>query len=294
VLNGPILNAGGRLSIMPRFEAELAIDMLKQSQPTHLFLLSAMWVALTARPEFAKLRFPEVRYVQTAASPLSAHQQATIREVFPNAEFGWGFGMTETCVTTVKNRYTEEILSHPGSIGYVWRHVETRLVDEHGGVVSTGGPGAGELQVRGPTVFAGYWRDLKATNEAFTADGWLRTGDLLRLDEDGFAYFIGRSKDMIKSGGENVSALEVEQCLLEHRSVHEAAVYGVPSDRWGEEVRAAVVLTPGHEFDPAALIEFCKSRIAAFKVPKRIDAVAELPKSASGKIQKFRLQELVP
>lgn len=294
VLNGPILNAGGRLSIMPRFDPEQAIDMLRSAQPSHLFLLSAMWVAVTALPEFAKLRFPDVRYVQTAASPLAEHQQAMIREVFPNAEFGWGFGMTETCVTTVKNRYTAEILSHPGSIGYVWRHLETRLVDEDGGVVSSGGAGSGEFQVRGPTVFAGYWRNLEATIESFTADGWLRTGDLLRLDDDGFAYFLGRTKDMIKSGGENVSALEVEQCLLENRSIREAAVYGVPSDRWGEEVRAAVVVVPGQELDLAALTAFCRSRIAGFKVPKRIDVVAELPKSASGKIQKFRLMEIEP
>jgi len=288
VLNGPVLYAGGRLTVIPRFDVQAVVRAMADCEPTHLFLLSAMWVALTEWPGFAKLRHPGVRFVQTAASPLAEHRQEMIRRVFPNAEFSWGFGMTETCVTTIKNRYTAEILSHPGSLGYLWRHVAARLVDESGAVLP-GLSGPGELQVRGPTVFKGYWRNPEATAAAFTADGWMRTGDLIEFDADGFARFRGRSKDIIKTGGENVSAAEVEECLVQHAAVSEAAVYGVPHDYWGEEVRAAVVAAEGHAIDVVDLQAFCKSRLAGFKVPKQIAVVGELPRSASGKVQKFRL-----
>ncbi|MCG5238323.1 class I adenylate-forming enzyme family protein [Azospirillum doebereinerae] len=293
VLNGPVLYGGGSLRVVPRFETEAVLRAIGEAQPTHLFLLSAMWVTLTDRPGFAELRFPSVRYVQTAASPLSEQRQAAIRRVFPNAEFGWGFGMTESCVTTIKNRFTAEILAHPGSVGHVWRHVAYRLADEEGRILPDL-TGPGELQVKAPTVFAGYWNDPEATAAALTADGWLRTGDLFRFDPDGFAHFIGRSKDMVKTGGENVAALEVENCLVQHPAVSEAAVFGVPHERWGEELRAAVVAAPGKTPDPEELRAFCRARLAGFKVPKAIAVVAGLPRSSSGKVQKFKLTEARP
>ena len=290
VLNGPVLYAGGSLQLVPRFIPEKVIEALDAAQPTHLFLLSTMWVALTDSEVFRERRYEDVAYIQTAAAPLSAWRQDIIRQVFPNADFGWGFGMTETCVTTIKNRYTHEILDHPGSMGYVWRHVAYRVADAEGAVADPVG-NRGELQIKGPTVFAGYWGDPEATSAAFTEDGWLRTGDILSFDEDGFAYFRGRSKDMIKTGGENVAALEVENCLAEHSEVTESAVFGLPHEYWGEELVAAVVLKPDAESVADALREHCRSRLSAFKVPKRIFIVDDLPHSASGKIQKFRLRE---
>lgn len=290
VLNGPVLYAGGCLSILPRFDPESIIAHLRERPPTHLFLLSAMWVSLTDHPDFPELRFPAVKYVQTASSPLGDHRQALIRRAFPEAEFGWGFGMTESCVTTFKNRTTAEILSHSGSVGYGWRHIAYRLVDEDRNVL-TGTDRQGELEVRGPTVFAGYWNDAEATAATLTPDGWLRTGDLFRIDEEGYGYFVGRGKDMVKTGGENVAALEVETCLIQHPGVSEAAVFGVPHDYWGEELRAAVVAAPGASVDPEELRAFCRERLTGFKVPKKITVERELPKSSSGKIQKFKLKE---
>ncbi len=290
VLNGPILYAGGSLHVAPRFDAAAVIQDLQSIQPTHVFLLSAMWVGMTDHPGFASLSMPSVRYVQTAAAPLGEWRQALIRKVFPNAEFGWGFGMTESCVTTIKNRYTREIAEHPGSVGYLWRHVAHRLVDENGQVlVDQRGPG--ELQVKGPTVFKGYWNQPQLTAETITEDGWLRTGDLFRFDDDGFAYFVGRSKDMIKTGGENVAALEVENCLVAHEDVREAAVFGLPHEKWGEELVAAVVPVEGRNPEPDALRAHCRQRLSGFKVPKRVFLVDALPHSSSGKIQKFKLKQ---
>jgi len=149
----------------------------------------------------------------------------------------------------------------------------------------------GELEVRGPTIFAGYWDDPEATVATLTPDGWLRTGDLFRFDADGYGYFVGRGKDMVKTGGENVAALEVEICLSQHPGVSEAAVFGVPHDYWGEELRAAVVAAPGADVDAEELRAFCRERLTGFKVPKKITVMPELPKSSSGKIQKFKLKE---
>ncbi len=290
VLNGPILYAGGSLHLVPRFDAQVMVDALKTMAPTHVFLLSAMWVALTDHAAFAELRLPSVRYVQTAAAPLGEWRQALIRQVFPNAEFGWGFGMTESCVTTIKNRYTHEILDHPGTIGYVWRHIAYRLVDEQGQVLEDQ-RGPGELQVKAPTVFKGYWNQPELSAATLDADGWLHTGDLFRFDDEGFAYFMGRSKDMIKTGGENVAAQEVEDCLASHPDVREAAAFGLPHERWGEELVAAVVPIEGRQPDAEALRSHCRASLAGFKVPKRIFLVQSLPQSSSGKVQKFKLRE---
>jgi len=290
VVNGPILYAGGSLHVLPRFDIDEVIQALVAYQPTHVFLLSTMWVGLTDHPDFGARVLPSVRFVQTAAAPLGEWRQALIRRVFPNAEFSWGFGMTESCVTTIKNRYTHEILDHPGSIGYLWRHVQYRLVDADGKVLDDQ-RGPGELQVRGPTIFKGYWKQPALTAQVLDAQGWLHTGDVIRIDEDGFAHFLGRGKDMIKTGGENVAALEVENCLTGHTEVREAAVFGVPHEYWGEELVAAVVPAAGRAPDVEVLRAHCRAHLSGFKVPKRIFIVDALPQSSSGKVQKFRLRE---
>ncbi|MFU1998372.1 class I adenylate-forming enzyme family protein [Bordetella avium] len=290
VVNGPILYAGGSLHILPRFDIDVVIQALAEQQPTHIFLLSTMWVGLTDHPDFGALILPSAKFVQTAAAPLGEWRQALIRKVFPNAEFSWGFGMTESCVTTIKNRYTREILEHPGSIGYLWRHVQYRLVDSDGQVLPDQ-RGPGELQVRGPTIFKGYWKQPALTAQVLDPQGWLHTGDLIRIDDDGFSHFLGRSKDMIKTGGENVAALEVENCLTSHTDVREAAAFGVPHEYWGEELVAAVVPAAGRMPGIDALREHCRAHLSGFKVPKRIFIVDALPQSSSGKVQKFRLKE---
>lgn len=290
VINGPILYAGGSLHILPRFDTATVIEALITTNPTHVFLLSAMWVGLTDNPDFAKLRLPLVSYVQTAAAPLGEWRQKLIQQVFPNAEFGWGFGMTETCVTTIKNRYTHEIEQRPGSIGYFWRHISYKLVGEDGQELEDK-LAPGELHIKGPTVFKGYWQQPELTAQVLSQDGWLCTGDIIRLDKDGFAYFMGRSKDMVKTGGENVAAIEVENCLASHPDIREAAVFGLPHEYWGEELVAAVVAATGKHPDADTLRAYCRQHLSGFKVPKRIFIVSSLPQSSSGKVQKFRLKQ---
>jgi len=149
----------------------------------------------------------------------------------------------------------------------------------------------GEIWVRGETVTPGYWNQPAATAAAFTADGFLKTGDLAVLDGEGFVNIVDRKKDMIITGGENVYSIEVENALYQHPAVLEAAVIGLPDARWGEAVTAAVVLRPGHTADAAALVAFCRERIAAYKTPRMVHLLPELPRTGSGKIAKRVLRE---
>ena len=161
------------------------------------------------------------------------------------------------------------------------------LADDDGSEVSIGE--VGEIWLRGGHVFHSYWNRPEATLEVFSPNGWLKTGDLGKRDTDGFYYIIGRKKDMIISGGENVYPLEVEHQLRQHPAVIDAAVVGVPDEKWGEAVSAAVILAAGCGVTKEELIEYCSASIARYKVPKRILFMVELPKTAVGKIDKSRL-----
>lgn len=291
VLHGPLLHAGGALYIVDRFSTDAVLDAIRSFQPSHVFLVSAMWVKMTEDPYFLGETFPGTTFVSTAAGPLSEERQEKIRARFPNAEFGWGYGMTESCVTTIKSQRTEELEGHAGTLGYGWRHVRYRLVDEDGTVLDPIG-NSGELQVKGPVVFKGYWNNEAATSEAIVDGGWLKSGDLFRFDEDGFAYFVGRSKDMVKTGGENVAAQEVEQVVIRCPGIRDAAAFGVPDDHLGEMLCVAVETTENASLTEDEVRDFCRSQLAGFKVPKRVHFVDALPRSSSDKPQKFKLTEM--
>ncbi len=200
------------------------------------------------------------------------------------------YGATETS-GTVCQQFPRDVIGKPwsNSIGQPVPHIRLRVVDDDGVPLP---PGAiGELAVAGPRLMAGYWRNPAATAAAIP-DGWYRTGDLGTRDHAGHFTILGRKKDMIISGGENVYPAEVESVLLCHRAVAEAAVFGVPSERWGEEVRAVVVLNDGEKITSAELVEHCREAIGGYKVPKVIDISAEpLPKTGPGKIAKTLLRE---
>jgi acyl-CoA synthetase (AMP-forming)/AMP-acid ligase II len=209
-----------------------------------------------------------------------------ILDAFPGAWFADAYGLTETVSgDTFLDR--EHSLSKIGSVGRPVAHVELRIVDELGEPVPAGT--LGEIALRGPKVFDGYWRDEEATARAIR-NGWFHTGDIGRLDEDGFLYVEDRLKDMVISGGENIATPEVERVLYEHPAVLEAAVLGMPHERWGEVPRAVVVLRPGEQADAEELREFCRARLARFKVPVAIDFSDGLPRTPSGKVLKRELR----
>ncbi len=180
----------------------------------------------------------------------------------------------------------------PGHVGEPLPGMEVRLADEHGGRSAEGSPG--EIEVRGPTVFSEYWRRPQATREAFTDDGWFRTGDLAVLEKGAFRILGRLSVDIIKSGGEKVSALEVEEALRAHAAVADCAVVGVPDPDWGERVSAAVVVADGHPAPTLAGIRsWARSRLAPWKVPSSLAVVDELPRNAMGKVDKPALRALL-
>jgi len=158
-----------------------------------------------------------------------------------------------------------------------------RIVDSTGADVPTGQ--IGEIICRGPNIMEGYYKDERATQEALRG-GWLHTGDLGKMDEEGYLYIVGRLKDTIISGGENIYPRELEEILFTHPKIQEAAVIGVPNSKWGETVKAVVVLNPGQKATEEEIILYCKQKIAPYKAPKLVDFVSELPKTASGKIDK--------
>jgi long-chain acyl-CoA synthetase len=165
-----------------------------------------------------------------------------------------------------------------------------RVARLDGSLVPAGSEEVGELVLRGPNVMLGYWKQPQQTAEALR-DGWLHSGDLGRMDEDGFFYIVDRSKDMIITGGINVYSSEVEEVLYQHPAVMEAAVIGVPDEKWGESVKAIVALRPGEQAEAAVLIEYCRARLGTYKVPRTVDFLASLPKSDRGKILKHDLRE---
>jgi long-chain acyl-CoA synthetase len=243
----------------------------------------AIYHALTRHPAFASTDLSSVRYVSYGGAPIAASSVHKIMEAFPDARVGNGFGLTETSSITSFLPH-EEATEHADSVGFAAPVVDI-AIDEPDSET-----GVGELLVRGPNVVGGYWNKAEATAETFT-DGWLHTGDLGRIDDEGLLYIVDRKKDMINRGGENVYCIEVESALASAPGVGEAAAVGVPDDMMGEKV-GAVIVPAGGDVDVAAVIEHVRGRIADFKVPQYV-AVREdpLPRNPGGKVLKARLRE---
>jgi fatty-acyl-CoA synthase len=199
-----------------------------------------------------------------------------------------GYGLTETSPGGTLMP-VDDWRRKLATAGKPFLHVELRVVDENGERCAPNE--IGEVQFRGPNVFAGYWQRPDATGEAFTDDGWFRTGDLGRLDDEGFLMLVDRKKDMVITGGENVYSAEVEDVLFAHAAVAEAAIIGVPDPKWGEAVFAVVVLRPGMRVSADELGEHCRARLAKYKTPKGYAFIDALPRNAAGKVLKRELRQ---
>ncbi len=199
------------------------------------------------------------------------------------------YGMTE--VGSVITLYDDinAIQEKEGSAGKVALLINVNIVDPEGREIKDGG--VGEILLNGESVIKSYW-NRPEENEKIFRDGWFSTGDLGRIDEDGFLYIVGRKKDMIKSGGENVYPAELELVMVEHPDIEAASVVGIPDQAWGEAVCAAIVLKNGRELSESAFTDYCKANMARFKVPKRVRFVDELPRNATGKVLKHEVKEL--
>jgi fatty-acyl-CoA synthase len=273
---------GAKVVLEPSFDASRALALIGEQRVTTMMGVPANYLFMAEAPEFSDTDLSSLRRAVVGGAPMPEalleawHQRGV--------EIVQGYGLTEAA-PNVLCLPSEDAVRKRGFAGKPYPHVDVELRDPETGE-RVDGPGEGELLVRGPNVFAGYWRNLEAT-EAVLLDGWLRTGDVALRDEEGFYRIVGRTKDMIISGGENVYPAEIENVLHEHPAVREAAVVGVPDARWGEACVAFVVLAA--EAGEDELIEHCRARLARYKVPKSVRVVGELPRNALDKVVKSEL-----
>ncbi len=282
----PTLHHGGTAVLARQFEAEATVRLIERHGVTAMLAVPAIYLMLLQHEGFQRADLSRVRFgCGGAPCPL------TIIEAFRDRGllFQQGFGLTETAPTCTLIP-AADAFRKAGSAGKATLHVEVRVVDEDGRDAPPGE--VGEVWTRGPNLFSGYWRRPDATAEAL-AGGWFHTGDLARLDEEGFLYIVDRKKDMLISGGENIYPAEVEDVLYRHPAVAEAAVIGVPHERWGEVPRAVVVRKGGAALTAEELIAFCDGKLARYKIPKSVVFVETLPRNAAGKVLKRLLREQV-
>jgi fatty-acyl-CoA synthase len=283
----PVLYAGGRVVLARAFEPDQSLRLIQDEGCTVILGVPTLFQMWQASPEYPSADFSHVRFFISGGAPCPTELMAKWRRE-KGVVFRQGYGLTEVG-TNCFSMTDAESVPKSGSVGKPIFHSEMRLVDPNTETaVQTGS--AGELLIRGPHVCSGYWNNPAATAEAIR-DGWFHTGDMARQDQDGFYYISGRYKDMIKSGGENVYAVEVETVFREHPAVAEAALIGLPDEKWGELGLMVVVLRPGETAAEADLLAHCQGRLARFKIPKKVAFVDALPYSPYGKVQKTELKK---
>ncbi|HEY3186073.1 MAG TPA: AMP-binding protein, partial [Solirubrobacteraceae bacterium] len=276
---------GGRVFVLANaLDLEGFLRTVSEERVDMLTSVPAVYHALTRHPLFAEADLSSVKYVSYGGAPIAASSVHQIMEAFPGARVGNGFGLTETSSITSFLPH-EEAVEHADSVGFA-APVCDLAIDE-----PDPDTGVGELLVRGPNVVQGYWNKDEATAETFT-EGWLHTGDLARIDDDGLLYIVDRKKDMINRGGENVYCIEVESALAAAPGVGEAAAVGVPDSMMGEKVGAVIVPASGEGIDVDAVIAHVRGRLADFKVPQYVAVRGEpLPRNPGGKVLKAQLRE---
>lgn len=283
VFTTPLVLLGGTTILMGPFDPGALLGVIERERLSVLFMVPTMYQMLQAHPWFARANLSSVRWAISGGAPCPR----PVLEAFwaRGIELRQGYGLTEVgpnCFAIP----AEAVRTMPGSVGFPIMHNEVRVVDGE----RLCGPGeVGELQLRGPHVSVGYWRRPDATLEA-NPDGWFRTGDLVYRDENGFFFIVDRKKEMFISGGENVYPVEVETAIYEHPAVAEAAVVGVEDPQWGEVGKAFVALKPEATLSEEELLRFLRGRLARYKVPKSVEFLAALPRSAAGKILKRQLK----
>lgn len=278
---------GSRVIVEKGFEPGAVLRLIERERVSHVFLAPSMIQRLLQQPEIGMTDLSSLRTIAYGASPIAEEVLARAKAAF-GCSFVQFYGMTEsTGAGTYLAPSDHQGAAKLRSCGKPWPGVEVRVVDERGRTLPA--RQVGEIAMRGGHVMKGYWRQEDTTAKTIP-DGWLRTGDAGYFDEDGYLYVHDRVKDMIVTGGENVYPAEVENAIVGCPGVIDVAVVGVPSERWGEEVKAIVVADPEHPPPADSIIAWSKARIAAYKAPKSIDFVAELPRNSAGKVQRRELR----
>jgi long-chain acyl-CoA synthetase len=284
VVLGLSLFSGSRTLLIERFDPSSAVEAVERHEVTMMSGPPTMWSALAALPDVSPSSFRSVRVAVSGAAKLGAEVVAAVLDRL-GLELSEGYGLTETAPVVTSSTGTA---APAGSIGPVLPGIEMRLIDTDGEDALVGDPG--EIWVRGPNVFLGYWNDPEATATALTPEGWLRTGDIAVVDDDGYVFLVDRAKDLIIVSGFNVFPAEVEEVLMEHPAVELAAVVGVAHPHTGEAVKAYVVLEDGVSAEEDDIISFCNERLARYKCPSKVMFVEALPHNLTGKLLRRALR----
>ncbi|HZU72387.1 MAG TPA: class I adenylate-forming enzyme family protein [Acidimicrobiales bacterium] len=281
-------SAGVKLVMMYKWDPDRALELIEREKVTNFVGVPTQSWDLLESPRFSEFDTSSLVSVGGGGAPAPPELVRRVASSFTQGRPNIGYGMTETNAYGPQNNGAD-YLAHPTSTGRATPILQIEVRDEDGNPLPTGE--RGEIWFKGPNLIRGYWGKPEATAETIV-DGWLRSGDIGRIDDEGFIYVEDRAKDMVLRGGENVYCAEVEAAIYEHPAVYEAAVFGLPHPRLGEEVAAVVYPKPGRTLDAAELTEFLRPHLAPFKIPSRIEIVAtQLPRNASGKILKRQLRE---
>ncbi len=285
----PAMMQGARMVLMRRFDAEDAMRLIEKEKANSVGGVPAIPWMILEHPNFGKYDLSSIEGISYGGAPASPELVRRLKESFPKSIPGTGWGMTETTGTHTHHQ-AEDYENRPDSCGAPVGPYRIRITDPDGRELPAGD--VGELWAFGPNILKGYWNKPEATAETFV-DGWVRTGDLARVDEEGFLYIVDRAKDMLIRGGENIYCVEVENVLYEHPAVMDAALVGRPHDVLGEEPCAVVTVKPGASATEAELQDFVRARLAGFKVPVAVIVQSDpLPRNANGKILKTELKGL--
>ncbi|HTP21002.1 MAG TPA: AMP-binding protein [Solirubrobacteraceae bacterium] len=274
----------------PSFEAVATLRAVQDERCTSLYGVPTMFIAELELPEFGDFDLTSLRTGIMAGSPCPVEVMRKVIDRMHMAEVTICYGMTETSPVSTQTSADDDIDHRTSTVGRVHPHVEVKIIDPQSGVCVQRDV-AGELCTRGYSVMLGYWNDPEQTGEAIDPAGWMHTGDLATMDRDGYVNIVGRSKEMIIRGGENIYPREIEEFLYTHPEIKDVQVVGVPDARYGEEIAAFVITRSGDMIDPDALREFCRGKIAHYKIPRFVISVDEFPSTVTGKVQKFKLRE---
>ncbi|MCY1348401.1 AMP-binding protein [Pseudomonas jinjuensis] len=274
----------------PSFEPEATLQAVAEERATVLYGVPTMFIAELDHPRRKEFDLSSLRTGIMAGATCPIEVMRRVIDEMHMAEVQIAYGMTETSPVSLQTGPEDDLETRVTTVGHTQPHLETRIIDEHGRIVPRGT--IGELCTRGYSVMLGYWNNPQATGEAISPARWMLTGDLAVMDERGNVRIVGRSKDMIIRGGENIYPREIEEFLFTHPAVADVQVIGIPDEKYGEELVAWVKFHPDHQASEDDLRAFCKARIAHFKVPRYFRFVDEFPMTVTGKIQKFRMREI--
>jgi fatty-acyl-CoA synthase len=271
------------------FDPLATLETVEAERCTALYGVPTMFIAELGHPEFKRFDLTRLRTGVMAGSPCPIEVMKRCVGEMNMREVTIAYGMTETSPVSTQTSYDDPLERRVGTVGRVHPHVEIKIVDGDGRIVPPGTPG--ELCTRGYSVMLGYWDDMERTAQAIDRGRWMHTGDLATIDEEGYVNIVGRIKDMVIRGGENVYPREIEEYLFRHPKVEAVQVVGVPDEKYGEELCAWVKLKGGTTATAEEIRDFCRDQIAHYKVPRYIKFVDGFPMTVTGKVQKFVMRE---